>query len=307
MRPGLHEGIALRLWRSVDAGHTWARLPTPRRWHEIRELTFDPVRPGAIYGIVNLHAVRSEDGGATWQFAIPSREVWNLAVLGDGTLLAAPIGPEDDDRVYGLLRSSDGGQTWDPSVDPGNPRTARPADLIFFGLAPSPSPAIALAAGFFGLWRTDDSGITWRPASRGIAAHSVHTLRASAGGEPRVYASTTLGFFARDERTGAWVKTYRGPIVPGAELHVDGFHDFQVDPRDSLHLVAYDRIELLESRDGGRSWRSLRLSDIAPNADVSMIGTARRCSPPGRPAGACCDWIFRGDDRVTGSKLARDD
>ncbi|HXU31411.1 MAG TPA: hypothetical protein VN851_12605 [Thermoanaerobaculia bacterium] len=257
-----------RLWRSDDRGHSWTMLRTPRNWREIHDLSFDPVRPGYLYALVHLRVVRSTDGGATWALALPG-DVGFLEVLGDGTLLASPLSVEDD-RIFGLLRSTDGGRTWSPSVDPGSPRTARPADLIFNALAASPSPRVAMAAGLFGLWRTEDSGLSWQPASRGIATHSVRALRASAGGEPRVYASTSTAFFARDERSGIWRKTYRGPIVPGAALRLGPFRDVQVDPRDSLHLVAYDVLDLLESHDGGRSWRSFRPLG-APLADYTTV------------------------------------
>ncbi|HEV7668345.1 MAG TPA: hypothetical protein VGS22_07465 [Thermoanaerobaculia bacterium] len=265
--------VAGGLWRSADHGHSWTRLRTPRNWRNLTQVSFDPVRPGTLYAIANSHAVRSTDGGATWQLALSSPEVWRLAVLGDGTVLATPIAAEDD-RVFGLLRSSDGGRTWSPSVDPGNPRTAHPADWILYGVAASPSPRVALAGGSFGLWRTEDSGTTWQPASRGIASHSVFTLRASAGGEPRVYAAMSTGFFAREERSGVWHKTYRGPIVPGAALRLGPFRDVQVDPQDSLHLVAFDVLDLLESRDGGRSWRSFRPLDAPLNDYTTVAGFA---------------------------------
>jgi photosystem II stability/assembly factor-like uncharacterized protein len=266
-------GTLERLWRSDDRGQTWVLLRTPRNWSELQDVSFDPIRPGYLYGVVGYLPVRSTDGGATWSRMLPALEARHLEVLGDGTVLLSPLGPEEG-KIYGIVKSDDGGATWSPDEDPGDSRTARPGDFISDAIVASPEPHRALAGGLLGVWRTDDSGRSWHPSSQGIATHQAFTVRSSTGVEPRVYAATPSGFFVR-EGSGPWRKAYAGPRVPGAELNFYGlFVDFQVDPADSLRLVAFDQIQMLLSLNGGRSWLSLRPLDIAANDLIATDGIA---------------------------------
>lgn len=252
-----------QLWRSEDSGRSWQRMRTPRDWFEVYDIRFDPVRPGFMYAIANRRAVRSTDGGATWRVMLFSaREAGRVQVLGDGTVLVTPGDPTYV-KIFGILRSADGGQTFSPDREPGTPLTARPDDEIG-GIIASPSPHRALAAGSLGLWSTDDSGRSWRPASHGIAFHYIPALRASAGGEPRVYAGADFGIFAREGAPGRWRKTNRGPRLAGAQLGPGALLGFEVDPADSLHLIGFNTRELLDSRDGGRTWRSFSPVGLDP-------------------------------------------
>ena len=269
-RPSLAIAVSyspLTLWRSEDVGRSWERMRTPLRWSDVNSLRFDPVRPGTLYALADRHAVRSTDDGKTWQRMLDS-EFFALQVLGDGTVLLS--------QGFGLLRSTDGGLTFSPAPAPGprNPEAARPDDGIEW-IAASPNPHQALASGGLGLWSTHDSGRSWQPAS-GLAAHDVKTLRASAGGEPRVYAVAGSAIFAREGVPGGWRKVHRGSRLAGAAPDISpwGLLGFEVDPSDSLHLVAFDSHELLDSGNGGRSWRSFPPAGLQPLGPFDVTGMA---------------------------------
>ena len=291
------------LWRSADSGRSWAPMRTPQHWFAFRNLLFDPVRPGYLYAIANRHAVRSTDGGATWQTLLISREVSSAGVLGDGTLLLAPGGPGLD-RVYGLVRSTDGGQSFTPSRDAGKLGPARPNDEIN-QITPGTDPHRAFASGSLGLWSTVDSGRSWQPV-RGLAMHWVQTLRASAGGEPRVYAVTFSALFAREGDSGGWRKVHRGPQLAGAALPPRDFLGFEVDPLDSLHLIAFNNRELLDSRNGGRTWRSFSPAGITPGYIDFVTGMAVDWRT-GAIYAAASESVSGSDDPLPRLAVTRDD
>ncbi len=121
------------LFRSADAGDTWERLETPqvpnpvhRMWIEPAEggtvdvtlSTLDPSRRAIQEGPSTrpLWYLGSEDGGDTWEAPVLVHEDTSfgsaLVRTPDGTLAMALWTPYQEGPDWTLMRSADGGETW---------------------------------------------------------------------------------------------------------------------------------------------------------------------------------------------------
>jgi len=163
------------LLKSEDGGFSWIEIdlkksiPRERfgrhRWYEITLLAVNPQSPNILYitvGPENARTVllKSSDGGNSWI---------EIDIKGEPKSLVMPkllaIDPSNSNVVYAsnyynLLRSNDGGRTWnsikvddirvnDITIDPSNPTT------------------LYLATDK-GVYRSFDSGKTWQSLNRGL-------------------------------------------------------------------------------------------------------------------------------------------
>jgi photosystem II stability/assembly factor-like uncharacterized protein len=181
------------LKKSTDAGATWQDVdPDGLPSKDVHGFAIDPENDRTIYAAIAGEGLyRSQDGGTS--FAEMSSgvgpAVYGLAVTPSGRMLAADergvsasadggstwqvlleeatvglaVSPEDEDTILvttstGIVRSTDGGQTWDEVQT--IPDGAWPV-----AFAPS-EPEQAYVVGFDRkLYRSDDSGATWRVVS----------------------------------------------------------------------------------------------------------------------------------------------
>jgi photosystem II stability/assembly factor-like uncharacterized protein len=137
---------------------------------------------------------RSRDAGTTWTHVLAEGHVMTLALTPE--ILFA--GTEQD----GILRSEDAGRTW-TSANPGL------LDLTVLALAVSPTfdvDATGLAATASGLYRTRNSGKSWREVDLGMEA-AVQCLALSPA-------------FAEDRlaRAGSLFRAWRGEASPPLRL-----------------------------------------------------------------------------------------
>src|SRR5262249_7862893 len=103
------------LWRTADGGANWARVNDVA---VIRSLAVDPVMPGVVYVAAAAGLLRSRDGGVTLSsLYMNDTTSWSaqgvVAVAVDsGVPSTLYIGPASG----GVLRSTDGGATWQPTA-----------------------------------------------------------------------------------------------------------------------------------------------------------------------------------------------
>ncbi len=141
------------LARSTDGGVTWRDIRPRGLPHlDLHGFAVDPRSSLTLYAAVAGEGLyRSRDGGAS--FSPVSRavgdSVFGLAVLGDGTILAA------DAQRRLVLASRDGGKTWAGTVR---------AEVRGFAVAPG-DPKLVLASGP-GVLRSLDGGRTWKQVLR---------------------------------------------------------------------------------------------------------------------------------------------
>jgi len=239
------------LWREGGAG-----------WRRVAELPGPPGNclladaQGVWVGTAEAHLVRVTGRGAqpVGSFeAVPGRGDWytpwggppdvrSLAAAPDGVLYA-------NVHVGGIPRSSDGGGTWEPTIE---------IDADVHQVLASPLPAgRVLAATARGLAASEDGGASWRFEAEGL--HAVY-CRAVA-----VVGGTVLLTVSRGPRGGE-AALYRRPLDGGPfERCHEGLPGWFAGNLDTHRLHAAGGLAALGTPDGrvlisedeGASWREL--------------------------------------------------
>jgi photosystem II stability/assembly factor-like uncharacterized protein len=272
------------LLRSVDGGRTWTSrtAPTISKLASIRctglltcliagttqdnlirtddgGLTFDVV-PSTAGGLAvafgtGRHALAvgalgktllSEDDGATW-----SQVGGRLA--GNFTRLRAPsprqvfaVGREGD-----IARSLDGGATWQTIHVPS---TQDITDVSFAGRD------VGYALDLVGrVFRTNDAGVTWRRVKTGFSAKPQAVLASSASSVLLIGPHGIL----RSTHGGSRFARIRSEAAQRAKI-------FEVD-RAGRALVAFGSRRIALSRNGGRTWKSVKRPPRALIAAVDFV------------------------------------
>jgi photosystem II stability/assembly factor-like uncharacterized protein len=240
--------------RSNDGGKTW-----------------EPVGNKFLYdGVPGTH--EGHDGAPQpWEF----RRVWHLGPS-----------PSDPDTVYAgvedaaLFRSTDGGLTWQelsglrghasgPRWKPG----AGGLCLHTVLLDPSESNRIFVAISAAGVFRSDDSGQTWRPINRGLRSqyipdptaevgHCVHRIAMHRSGQGVLFMQKHWDVMRSDHARESWHEISGNlPTDFGFTIAVHA-HDpdtVYVVPitSDSEHFPLNGKLRVYRSRIGGYEWEAL--------------------------------------------------
>jgi photosystem II stability/assembly factor-like uncharacterized protein len=151
--------------KSSDGGQTWQNMIANLQGAtDIHAMAFDPANPNNLYFMaVGVGLIKSSNGGLTWT-ALPNSQVGqNILALayGSNTLWASTSNRS-------ILRSQDGGQTWQPAS--GFVNGALDAGLKIVSLSYD-QPSNTLYAGTDnGVYRSTDGGNSWNKLSyKGVA------------------------------------------------------------------------------------------------------------------------------------------
>ncbi|MDM7915284.1 MAG: hypothetical protein QUU85_08475, partial [Candidatus Eisenbacteria bacterium] len=175
---------------------------------------------------------RQTDGGASWQLRADcddlDADLFDVMVLGPGQLLAIGSSP-------GIFRSTDGGASWTPVV---NPSTRTLKDLKRVG------GSILSAAGEHGeIVRSTDDGATW----------SLRNPPSDATIEEQFWLTDTHGYVVGDlvarETTNGGTTWQTIPGVPEGD-----FYGEVVFAADQLHGWILADFQTYATTDGGASW-----------------------------------------------------
>lgn len=192
--------------------------------------------------------------------------------LTGGDFHSLAVDPADPDRLFAggheaVSVSADGGTTW-REVE-----SLRGADAMGWAFT---GDAIYVS-GHPGLNRSTDQGATFERVNEGLPHTDVHAF----GGTADVLygAGPGAGVFASTEGAGDWGVRTRSA---GQSF----FGRILVDPDDDEHLLAADaRGGVVESGDGGRSWRPLD-TGLSAATWVSRGGEALELLVASGPTGA---------------------
>lgn len=272
-RPDLSVGDGI--YKSTDAGKTWEHLGL-RDGLQIGGLAIDPTNPNRVFAAVLGHpygpnpergVYRSLDGGKTWTNVLFKDEnTGAIQVTIDpenpnivyADLFATRLAPWENGRWYGpnsgLFKSEDGGTTWHP-LTKGLPTPAQGLGRIGFCVCPSlPSRLYATvdAGDFGGIYRSDDSGESWKKTTgderywdRG---DDFGEIRADPKNPDIVYSANVVTWKSTDGGHG-W-SAFRG--APGG----DDYHRIWINPNNTdIMLIASDQGAII-TLNGGQSFSS---------------------------------------------------
>ncbi len=249
-------------YRSTDGGDNWERLGFPERNVKIWSMAFHPARPQVMYaGAAPVGLYRSEDGGDNWiklkgavdpghcPMDFPTRTIGIAADAGRPDDIYAAL------EVSGVLRSTDGGDTW----------TDLSAPLI--KLSEQPHLKSRLTSD------TDASGM--------LDSHAIAVSAASSGNP---FLAVRMGIFRSADRGTSW-----GDIEVGRYSPMTYCRDVMVSPHDPRVLYAClsessrGKVgSLYRSDDVGASWRRM---DHGFTASATMMSSA---VSPRDAAAVCC-------------------
>jgi photosystem II stability/assembly factor-like uncharacterized protein len=256
------------LRRSDDGGRKWTNLGLPS--HEVYSVAVSRAN-GAVYAGCEPSALfRSDDGGATWRElealrALPSAPTWSFPPRPwTSHVQAIAPSPHDPDLLIvgielgGLMRSPDGGRTWEDHR-PGAQRDVH-------GLAWHPqSPGRAYEAGGGGAAWSSDGGRTWAPADDGRDRHYTWAVTADEKDPDCWYVSASTGPIQAHGNGTADAHIYRRRNN-GPWERLDGGLPDPLDAMPFALLAHQDRLfaglsdgRLYASEDGGDSWSEQRL------------------------------------------------
>ncbi len=244
-------GTKTGIFRTKDAGATWERI-SPKDDAELKNLdsiAIDPRNANVIYAGTFHLPWKTTDGGNHWN-AIAD------GMIDDSDIMSVVIDAKNPERVFasacsGIYRSESGGRRWTKLE--GIPYVSRRTQQIVQDPA---NPSRWFAGTTEGLWETSDGGETWervlgREASVNALVFAKESgvlilgtddgLRVAKGGSNR-FPTSERGFSHR--------------VLTGSATQ---------GPDNKHFLVAIDGTnpEMLESIDGGATWRLIAMPNKA--------------------------------------------
>ena len=283
---GLRDG---GVQRSPDAGASWSdcALPAPAVY------SVAVAADGAVYAGTEPSALfRSDDGGQSWRelaslLDLPSQPTWSFPPRPwtSHVRWIAPCPHEPEVLLVGielggLMRSTDGGETWDDH------RPGAQRDVHSLAWHPR-APGRAYEAGGGGAAWSDDAGDTWSAADEGRDRHYTWSVAVDPLDPELWYVSASTGPNAAHGRGDAQARIFRKGAGGWAALG-GGLPDPLPMP---YALVASGGVlyaglasgELWQSADRGDSWARCRSADRSTGSSRSSPADVR--VPVERPTG----------------------
>jgi hypothetical protein len=255
---------------AIVGGHSVCRRSANGEWTEITKSESDlsccvPVRDAVFVGNDDARILRVEaDGGQQWLMGFDSvegRDKWYAgSAIVDGKRMGPPLGIRSitatfDDvllanvHVGGIPRSTDSGQSWQPTIY---------IDSDVHQVCAHPTrPELVIAASAVGLCVSRDAGISWAIEQQGL--HAPH-CSAVAFGRNDIFVSASTDPFAAQGAVYRRPIDGEGPLQPlggGMPRWIDGKADTDcIATRDSMVGVIDRSGRLYVSDDDGASWSS---------------------------------------------------
>ncbi|MBL6607635.1 MAG: glycosyl hydrolase [Flavobacteriaceae bacterium] len=258
------------LWKSEDAGKTWAFAGLPKSRH-IPRIIVDPNDHDIVYAAVlgDLYkpttergVYKSSDGGKQWKkvlFANENAGATDLVIdpnnprvlyASTWNVRRTPYSLSSGGPGSALWKSTDYGETWtEISTHKGFPE----GTLGIIGVTVSPSNSERLWAmvehkEHGGVYRSEDSGETWK------LMNSDRSLRQRAWYYTRIYADTqdpetVYVLNVRYHKSTDGGKTFSSSNAP----HGD-HHDLWIAPEDPKRMIMGDDGGAQVTYDGGETW-----------------------------------------------------
>lgn len=268
-------------YRSTDRGNHWERLDYPRTGAPVWTFMFRPGDPNTMYlGTAPGEIYRSTNGGDSWQKLNANMGSNECAMAFPTRVIAMAADPTYPDDVYaalevaGVIRSSDGGDTWEEITG-----TLAPAEgtLDLHGIACSPSsPHTVYITTRVGPFIGHDRGREWIPVDFGrfspitytrdlqLAPDDPNTLYVSIGAAAR---STQGGLFRSRDLFQTFEKVDRDISANATMMAVS------VDPRAPGHIYGVARDgQVFGTLDDGATWTTYQLPEKAKEIRGLAVG-----------------------------------
>ncbi len=274
------------VWETRNAGRTWTPVFDGQPVASIGAIAVAPSNPRMVYVGSGEADMRSQitrgngmyvsaDGGKTWRHSglDDSEQIGAIAVdpRDANVAFVAALGHAyAANTTRGVYRTTDAGRTWtrvlfrgedvgaiDVAIDPAHP------DTVFAALWATRRPPWntyppSYGAGS-GLWRSEDSGRTWRPAGEGLPTEGLGRIGvAFAPSKPgRMYAIVDAkegGLFRSEDGGARWTKVSGDRRIWNRGWYFGGV---TADPKNADVVYVCDTATY-RSDDGGANFRPFR-------------------------------------------------
>ena len=281
----LFTGAQDGLYRSQDRGDTWEKMDLPGEEAPIWSVAFHPNDPRIVYaGGEEAKLCVSEDGGDSWELmpisaTFPS--VTTTPQMMPKRVIGISLDPNSPENMYaavevgGLLRSTDGGATWE-GISEGHYYNDDPVDMHSV-LVSSHRPGHLSSISRIGLSRSEDGGDHWSPgriqmlSQRGTYCRVIrehpqdpNTLYVGAGPE---FRGTPGALFRSQDGGDSW-----NQVNMGMSLNTTIF-GFAISSEDPSQMYAATREgQVVGSHDGGQTWQDCSLPEGVSEVNALAIG-----------------------------------
>ena len=249
------------LLKSRDGGNTWTAAGSGLPAGYINTLTIDSA--SNVYVTSGGRLFKSADGGATWQaldLGLPPNNAFISSLVSDPTdpsrlYALSPIPQNNGPTQVAMLRSIDGGQSWNiiPNKLLGGASVtslviSASAPSVLFAVAPSGPSGTAI-------FKSTDGGDSWAPLNPGLPTGAdVSSLVIDPTNSSRIYLAVNFyfaevgGIVQSDDGGATW--TAIQPDFP-ADTPVDYL---AIDPSSPSTFYALANHAIFKSTDGGATW-----------------------------------------------------
>lgn len=282
----IYAGTQYGPYRSADGGEGWTALGLPDAGMAVWSLLFYPRDASVLYaGTAPAAVYRSEDGGDTWRRLRSVRAPGRVKMSFSTRVTRLAADPSVPHELYaglevdGVLRSLDGGETWEDCGEDLVRLAERPhlksrivSDTDIEGMmdshalcVSSAQPGAVFLAARMGIFRSADRGMTWEDMEIGrfspftyardvqVSPHSARTLYACLSPAAR---SADGSLYRSDDLGQSWRRADRGVKARSTMMAV-ALHG--KDP-DQVYCVTRGG-QVFGTQDGGGSWREYPLPD----------------------------------------------
>ncbi|MFI5184445.1 MAG: WD40/YVTN/BNR-like repeat-containing protein [Vicinamibacteria bacterium] len=231
------------IYRSGDAAARWSKAQgIPASSRRTRSFAQDPDEPNVLYAGTTEGLFISGDGSSTWRLATGKDVVVNAI---------APLPREHGDAILlgtegaGVLRSADGGRTWQPSNDGF-------AEQVFSRVLVEPATGRVVVGvvgdrRHGGVLQAPGPEGPWTRVGEGLEGREILSVALDQG---EVLAGTDDGVFLSVSHCGTWRRL--PTVVDGIDVHP---HAVETVSLPGGVLCAATSDGLLRSADRGQTWR----------------------------------------------------
>jgi hypothetical protein len=263
------------LFNSVDGGNSWdglSGIEHPR----ITAVAVSPV-DGAVYAGTEPSALFvSRDEGGSWRELeemrrLPSQPTWSFPPRPwTSHVRAIALSYTDPELVVigielgGVLRSTDGGETWQDQ------RPGAQPDCHSLSAHPE-APELFYEAGGGGFARSTDFGDSWEGVDAGMGLHYVWGLAVDVEDSSLVYASAAPGPYRAHGRGASGAAIYRKMGDEPWQSVMEGLYDFPyaLCPDPEAQGVVYAGLgdgTILRGEGAGENWEEV--ASVSPGLDA---------------------------------------